>query len=165
MSLLLHWDFMDSFGAFLRPGLVTLGVRGLVTNCLWVTSLGRHLLTCLGVGTTGVTLGLVNHHTPLVDLAVLLILGLALHAVHGGALLEVLGPHHNDGEHSALLTFNLPSLEHSHGQQQWGNTPGEIMRRQIFPALIELLYLLVKESLIAQELIGLRSQQLRVLGV
>ena len=90
MSLLLHWNFMDNLGVLLRPGLVTLGVRGLVINCLWVTSLGRHL-------------------------AVLLILGLTLLIVHGGALLEVPGPHHRHGEHSALLTFNLPGLEHSHG--------------------------------------------------
>ena len=43
----------------------------------------------------------------------LLVVGLALLAVHRGALLEVPGPHHRHREHPALLTLDLPGLEHS----------------------------------------------------
>ena len=141
----MHEKSFPNLSALLCPGLVALGVGSLVTHSLGVAGLGRHLvrgnqppetnivivthlLTCLGVGVTGVTLGLVDHHTPLVDLtsslsslsspwghlAVLLVLGLALLAVHGGALLEVPGPHHRHGEHPALLTLDLPGLEHGH---------------------------------------------------
>ena len=61
MSLLLHWNladnlktentaltfcqgrFVPNLSALLRPGLVALGVRRLVTHSLGVTGLGRHL--------------------------------------------------------------------------------------------------------------------------
>ena len=111
VTLLLHRDGPDHLGALLRSGLVTLGLRSPVADGLGVAGLGRHLATRLGVSSAVVALSLVDLDTFLVDFAVLLVGGVALLVVHGGALLEHLLLHHRHRELAALLTLHLLGLQ------------------------------------------------------
>ena len=111
VTLLLHWHRSDHLRALLCAGLVALGLRGLVADSLRVAGLGWHLATRLGVSSAVVALSLVDLDTFLVDFAVLLVGGVALLVVHGGALLEHLLFHHRHRELAALLTLHLLGLQ------------------------------------------------------
>ena len=111
MTLLLDRDCSENFVTFLRPGLVTFGLGGPVAHSLRVTGLGWDLTTSLGVASTVTTLGLVDLHTFLLHLAVLVVCGGALLVIDGGALLEHLLLHHHHGKLTALLALHLLSLQ------------------------------------------------------
>ena len=82
-----------------------------MAHSLRVAGLGRHLAAGLSVASAGVTLGLVNLHTFLLHLAVLVVGGGALLVIDGGALLEHLLLHHHHGELPALLALHLLGLQ------------------------------------------------------
>ena len=119
VTLLLHRDGSEDFGAFLRPGLVTLGLGGPVTHSLGVAGLGRHLAAGLGVTSAVVALSLVDLNTLLLHLAVLVVGGGALLVIHRGALLEHLLLHHHHGELPALLALHLLGLQSDRVEIQW----------------------------------------------
>ena len=127
VTLLLHWDGSEDFGAFLRPGLVTLGLGGPVTHSLGVAGLGRHLAAGLGVTSAVVALSLVDLNTLLLHLAVLVVGGGALLVIDGGTLLEHLLLHHHHGELPALLALHLLGLQ----SEEWKYNGNQLVLRNL----------------------------------
>ena len=82
-----------------------------MADSLRVAGLGRHLAAGLSVAPAVVALSLVNLHTLLLHLAVLVVCGGALLVIDRGALLEHLLLHHHHGKLPALLALHLLGLQ------------------------------------------------------
>ena len=82
-----------------------------MADSLRVACLGRDLTAGLSVTSTVGTLSLIDLHTLLLHLAVLVVCGGALLVIDRGALLEHLLLHHHHGKLPALLALHLLGLQ------------------------------------------------------
>ena len=88
-----------------------------MAHSLGVAGLGRDLSAGLRVASTVGALGLVDLHTFLLHLAVLVVRGGTLLVIDWGALLEHLILHHHHGKLPALLALHLLGLQSDRGER------------------------------------------------